>query len=788
MKVSLNWLNEYFNTNLDRNELERRFNLHSQEVAGVYPLTDIEGLVVGHVISLNKHDDADKLSVCLVDIGTETLQIICGAPNVRQNQKVIVAQSGVVLPGNFKLKKTKIRGVESNGMICSLLELGVQEFDSDEKGIYVLGDDAVVGSDPLEYLSLNDYILDLDLNPNRSDLLSVRGIAYDTACLFDIDFKMLEPNVDRETDENPINIFTQTKNSSVYYGQVLKNVKITKSPFWMRARLLSSGIRPINNVVDITNYVMLEYGQPLHAFDYDKITTNKILVREAKKGESIITLDGETRVLIETDLVITDGVNPIALAGVMGGLETEIVNNTKNILLESAVFNPISVRKTANRLNLKSESSTRFEKGIDSNKTLEALNRACELLIKYANATVIGKPSYYNNTSNKTNVVEISLAKLNQVTGNDFTEEVVEDIIDRLRFNYKFKNGIFFVTIPSRRPMDSYQDLVEEIVRIYGYDKIPNTLPQTPTQGYLNSNQKTRRLIRNFFVDRGFYETRTYSLVSKKTAVKFDMVEEEPILILNPLTKEREALRHSLLPSLLNVLVYNKARKIDDIFLFEIGNTYYKEGQIEKLALLLHGKKDYSSWQKHNGIIDFYYAKGLVESLFNSLRLSNYSFEVSPIDIPNLHPGISANILIDNINVGFIGKLHPEEEHLLGVDDVFLCELNLDEIKRLENDLKFSFNEISKYPSVKRDIAILVDINTSAQTIVNLIKNTGRKLLKSINIFDVYYDSNNPEKKSVAVSLEYQSETKTLETEEVDLAIRKVLDSLEKELGAEQRK
>ncbi|MDT8337471.1 MAG: phenylalanine--tRNA ligase subunit beta, partial [Candidatus Izemoplasmatales bacterium] len=453
MKISLNWLNQYFEQNIDKDILVKKFNLMSQEVAGLDKLIDIDGLVIGHVKSLKKHEDADKLSVCIVDVGDEELQIICGAPNVAADQKVIVAKVGVVLPSNFKLKKAKIRGVESNGMICSLAELGIQEFDNEEKGIYVLGSDAIPGDDPIKYLHLDDYVLDLDLTANRSDLLSIRGVAYDTASMLNLNFELTEPKVVRKTSENPVSIFTQTKSSTVYYGQILENIVIKDSPYWMKSRLLACGIRPINNVVDITNYVMLEYGQPLHAFDYDKIQSDRIIVREAVENETILTLDGEKRNLIAGDIVITDGNKPIALAGVMGGLETEIDNNSKRILLESAVFNPVKIRKTANRLNLKSESSSRFEKGIDSSQTLEALNYACELLVKYAKAIVVGLPSYYNTVKIKNKTINLSLEKLNSVTGYNYSEEVVEDILKRLRFKFKLRNDIFKVTIPSRRPM-----------------------------------------------------------------------------------------------------------------------------------------------------------------------------------------------------------------------------------------------------------------------------------------------------------------------------------------------
>ncbi len=787
MKVSINWLNQYFAEKLDPKDLVKKFNLMSQEVAGLERLVDIDGLVIGHVKSAIKHPDADKLKVCMVDVGDEELQIICGAPNVDANQKVIVAKIGVTLPGDFKIKKAKIRGVESNGMICSLAELGIQAFESNELGIYVLGEDALPGEDPLKYLSLDDHVLELDLTANRADLLSLRGVAYDTAAMLNINPSFHEPQVIRETTENPVSIFTQTKNCQVYYGQLIDNITIRQSPYWLKARLIASGIRPINNVVDITNYVMLEYGQPLHAFDYDKINSDRILVRDAMDQEEIITLDGEKRRLIKGDIVITDGERPIALAGVMGGLNTEIDASSTRVLLESAVFNPVKIRKTALRLNLKSESSSRFEKGIDAKKTLEALNYASELLVKYADAIIVGKPSFFNTINPKKKTITLSMEKLIKVTGLKFEEDDVENILKRLRFDFKNKGDSFVVTIPSRRPMESYQDLIEEIVRIHGYNKIPLSIPVTPTQGGLNKKQTTKRVIRSFFVGKGFYETKTYSLVTEEMAKKYDKETLPTIKILNPLTKEREYLRHSIIPSLINVLIYNKARKIEDVFIFETANTYFGNYEQEKLAFLLNGKSDYSLWQGLDKEIDFYHLKGIIEALLEQLKINNYSIQVSHNPLSNLHPGISAELLVDEEVVGFFGRLHPEEEHRFGLKDVYVCELELQKLYENSEKQEMKYVEVSKYPPIERDLAIYVTNEISAQQIIDVIKKTNKKLLNSVEIFDVYYDQNKENKKSIALRLEFLSYDRTLEAREVDEQISKIIVNLKKELNAELR-
>ncbi len=783
MKVSLNWLNEYFSEKINHHDLVEKFNLMSQEVSGLEKLLDIEGLVIGHVKAMAKHVDADKLNVCQVDVGDEVLQIICGAPNVDVNQKVIVAKIGCVLPGNFKIKRAKIRGVESHGMICSLAELGLQEFDMDEKGIYVLDANALVGKDPLDFLGLNDYVFELDLTANRSDLLSVRGIAYDTACLLDYELLLKEPEVSRENRENPVNVYTKTRGSSCYYGQLLENIKIKESPYWMKSRLIASGIRPINNVVDITNYVMLEYGQPLHAFDYDKIGTDRIIVRRALTGEKIVTLDGETRELLDSDLVITDGEKPIALAGVMGGLDTEIDESSCKVLLESAVFDPVRVRRTAARLNLKSESSTRFEKGIDSTKTLEALNRALELLVQYADALVIGKPSFYNQVSTDEKVIRITLEKLNQVTGSTYNLAEVEDVFRRLRFKYRLRNDEFKVYIPHRRPMESYQDLIEEIVRIHGYDKIGITLPVTPTQGGLNEKQRFRRKVREYFVGKGFFETKTYSLVTEEMAVKFDNKALETIRIMNPLTKEREYLRHSQLPSLIHVLTYNQSRKIDDVMIFEMGKGYFVDEEVEKLSFLLKGRLNSSLWQKDLGKVDFYLLKGLIETLLKSLKISNYEFIVPEVLQANLHPGISANLVIAGVTVGYLGKLHPEEEHKLGINDIFVSELDLDQLFKASENKNITYKEVSKYPSIKRDLALLVRKEISGKDLIETINKINKSILKNVEIFDVYEDSTMENELSIALSLEFSRNDRTLETKEVDEAIEKILNKLKEDLN-----
>ncbi|MBN2541209.1 MAG: phenylalanine--tRNA ligase subunit beta [Bacilli bacterium] len=788
MKVSMKWLNEYVDLNQDYKQLEEAFNLKSQEVAGLYRLVDIEGLVIGHVLTCVKHPEADKLSVTTVDVGDEVLQIICGAPNVAAGQKVIVSKVGVTLPGDFKIKKAKIRGIESNGMICSLEELGVKEFDSEETGIYVLGDDAEVGKDPLAYLDLDDTVLDLDLTANRPDLLSMEGVGYDSACMLDLELHTRKHHYPKRKEENNFSVFTDTKDCKAYYAQIIDNVTIKPSPAWLKSRLLAAGVRPINNVVDISNYVMLEYGQPLHAFDYNRIESDQIIVRHAKAGETIQTLDNQKRDLLEYDLVITDGSKPIALAGVMGGYDTEVENDTTKILLESAYFDPTCIRKTSKRLDLKSEASSRFEKGVDPNKIVKAMDYATELFIELAGGEVVGDYSFFDNTQKEPTRIELGLEKLIGTTGHAFTIQEVESILKRLRFDFQRHGDNFEIDVPTRRQnMYGYQDIVEEIVRIYGYDKIPISIPVVPTSGYLTKKQRLRRTVREYFVNNAFNETITYSLVSEAEAIEFDKQSAPVVTIMNPLNKEKGTLRHSLLPSLLNILQYNKARKLDDIFLFELGRAYHENHEIELLSGLMTGIYSSTLWQGKKEVADFYLLKGILESLLAKLHLENHEIKKAENPLPSMHPGMTANLYINGIYIGFLGKLHPQKEMDLGIDKTFVFEFDFDQLAEQYNP-NLVMQAIPKYPSVSRDLALVVDRDLPADKLIAEVKVAGKKTLKDVSIFDLYQGEKlDANKKSIALSLVLQNPDKTLESTEVDTVIERILKHLDKTLEAKIR-
>lgn len=775
MKVSLNWLRELIDINLEYHELEQCFNLKSAEVAGLYPLTQATNLTVGLVLSCEKHPNADTLSVCLVDVGEQKLQIVCGAPNVRKDQKVIVALVGSILVGGLKIKNAKIRGIESNGMICSLDELGIDHKYHQEDGIHVLPDDAPIGANPLEILHFDDYVLELDLTPNRADLLSVIGVGYDVAAMTGRKLRLPETDFETVDDKNPISVITETPGCMSYYGQTIRNIKVAKSPYWLQARLIASGIRPINNVVDITNYVMLEYGNPLHAFDYDKLSSSRIIVRDARKNETIVTLDGKSRVLNVDDMVITNGDQAIAIAGVMGGESTEVSQDTTSLFLEAATFDPIRVRKTSRKLGLRSESSLRFERGLDPKQTLKAAKRAMWLLQELCGGEVLSGVSYFDTNNLQDLKITISLEKIAKTIGISISPQDIDEIWSRLGFPYSFHGQEYTVTVPSRRQdIRTYQDLIEEIVRLYGYDKIPMTYPKTPTNGYLSKKQHDIRKLRNIMVSQGFDETITYSLVAPDKAVMFDLIDEKPISLLNPLSEERACLRHSLLPSLISVARYNLARNIEDLSLFEIGKSYRFDNEDTLWSGIALGRHRPSHWQKIVDKTDFFLVKGVVEAAILALGYHDVVF-IRKQEFKNLHPGISASIVVNGKEIGHLGRLHPEIEHQEELPETYVFEINLSQLLSFERN-PISMHPLSRFPAVSRDLAFVVDDQVEASALIDTIKSANIASLRQVVVFDVYCGDNLPKgQKSLAVNLIFQLDDRTLALEEVDGFVAKIL-------------
>ena len=786
--INLEWVSDYIDiSDLTPKELAEKVTESDINVEKVIT-NHIDNLVIGEVVECTNHPDSDHLHICKVDIGSEVLQIVCGAPNVRVGLKAIVALPGAILPGDFEIKKSKIRGVESNGMLCALYELGLEEKNDEtySKGIYEGASNLKVGEDALKASDLESTVLELDIHKHRNnDCYYHIGFAYALGSI--LNRKVTLPDISfKEINDNVVNHFdleVATSKCSYYLAKMVKDIEIKESPEFIKKRLISAGMRPINNVVDISNYVMLEFGQPLHFFDYD-LLGSKVLVRDAVNNEEITTLDNKERVLTNNDIVITDGTTPKCIAGVMGGVDTEVTENTKTILIESAIFDAVSIRNTAARLNLRSEASIRYGKGLNYEYTEMAIKRACHLLEKYANATILAGIVKYDNVDKTKKVVTFKAKEVNNLLGIEIDETDMEKEMDRLGFTYTLKDEVFTVTIPNRR-LDiepNVNDIAEEIVRLYGYHNLTSTLPVVPIKkGEYKGDIKYRKFISKRLRMLGLTETKTYTLVSPSMAELFDYEQKEKVVLPNPMSVDKSVVRTTIIPSLINVYSYNKARKVEDIFLYEISKTYDKNYQEEsKIAGLLKGNIVKSSW---NGNIkcDFYVVKGIVEDILNSLGFTNrYTFV--PTKLPNLHPGVSASILLDGEMLGIIGRIHPNTLK----DEVYVFELSLNKLMRKVKPIKFK--EPAKYPSIQKDVAFLIDRNISASEIEKMIKKSSSRLLKGISVFDVYLGANiASDKKSIAFKLTYLDETKTLTDEEVMNDFYQMIEKVTKEFNCEIR-
>jgi phenylalanyl-tRNA synthetase beta chain len=786
MKVSLNHLKELVETDITAVELSKLFNLHSSEVEETYQLVDATNLVVGYVTEKVKHPDADKLSVCQVDIGGEISQIVCGAPNVDKGQYVVVSKVGAVLAGGFKIKKSSIRGIESNGMICSLAELGIDKKFVYSDGIYVINEKCKAGDDPLSLLNLEDEVMALDITPNRADLLSVMGVALDTSTILDVPLKFKVPEVKAVKKENPVSVKIETENCYSYYARVIEDIIIKDSPNWMQSRLIAAGIRPINNIVDITNYVMIETGQPLHAFDYDLLGSDIIGVRMAHEGEEFKTLDEQIRKLTKEDIVITNGDKSVALGGVMGGFDTEIKEGSNKILLESAVFNPTNIRKTSKRLDLRSEASIRFERKIDPKRTILALNMAASLFHKYANGKILKDYKFEDNIDYSEPVINTSTKQINDNLGTNLSTEEISDILRRLHFEHQIEDKVLSVILPSRRQdMETYQDIVEEVGRIYGYDKLPLTLPTTVSKGQLSDSQMFIRNIKNKMTDLGLNEVLTYSLINEERIDEFTKSKANYTKVASPMSIDRHVLTSSPLNGIIDVIKYNNARKNKDMFVFEVGKRYNEDEKIV-LSGALTGLFSETNWQGRKEVVDFYTVKGLLDSLFESLYLGHVEYEPMT-DYKNLHPGQSAYIKDYSGVIGFIGKLHPQYAESHSLKNVYVFELEVDKMITSRRVLK-KVKEINKFPEVSRDIAIVLDDSTTTKEVLDIIKKAGKRMLIKADVFDLYKGSPlDDNQKSLAISLTFSDTKRTLETKEVDQRVNEILGILKAKLKAELR-
>ncbi|WP_338594145.1 phenylalanine--tRNA ligase subunit beta [Staphylococcus haemolyticus] len=793
MLISNEWLKDYVDAGVEVEDLAERITRTGIEVDDMIDYTkDIRNLVVGYIQSKEKHPDADKLNICQVDIGEEEpVQIVCGAPNVDAGQHVIVAKVGGRLPGGIKIKRAKLRGERSEGMICSLQEIGISSNvvpKAYENGIFVFPTEVEPGTDALTALYLNDQVMEFDLTPNRADALSMVGTAYEVAALYQTE--MTKPTTkSNETSESATNELSVTINNPekvpYYSARVVKNVSIEPSPIWMQARLIKAGIRPINNVVDISNYVLLEYGQPLHMFDQDHIGSKEIVVRQAKDEETMTTLDNNERKLVDTDIVISNGQEPIALAGVMGGDFSEVTEQTTNVVIEGAIFDPVSIRHTSRRLNLRSEASSRFEKGIATEFVDEAVDRACYLLQELASGEVLKDRVSSGDLGSFVTPIDITAEKVNKTIGFNLSNDEIQAIFKQLGFETTLKGETLTVNVPSRRKdITIKEDLIEEVARIYGYDEIPSSLPVfgEVTSGELTDRQHKTRTVKETLEGAGLNQAITYSLVSKDHAKDFALQERPTISLLMPMSEAHATLRQSLLPHLIEATAYNVARKNKDVRLYEVGRVFFGNGEgelpdeVEYLSGILTGEYAVNAWQGKKEEIDFFIAKGVVDRVAEKLNLE-FSYKAGKIE--GLHPGRTAIVSLEGQDIGFIGELHPQVAADNDLKRTYVFELNYDAMMQVAVGY-INYEQIPKFPGVTRDIALEVNHDVPSSELKQIIHNNGEDILQSTLVFDVYEGEHLEKgKKSVAIRLNYLDTEDTLTDERVSKIHDKILEALQ---------
>lgn len=782
MQFSENWLRSYVNTSLDSDALNHVMIMAGLDVDESHPLgASFSHVVVGEIVSIKKHPDADRLQVCDVNIGDKTLQIVCGASNARQGIKVACALVGAKLP-SIDIKEAKVRGVESFGMLCSLKELGLAE---EAEGILELSPDLKNGTDLRIALDLNDQITTLKLTPNRSDCLSLWGVAREVAAISQSSLSPITYEVNPIKQSEKKNIVVEEKSACPRYcGRIIKNVDNTKTlPDWMVSRLERSNIKSISPIVDITNYVLLEIGQPLHAFDNDKLQGD-VVVRFAKPEEPIHLLNDTKIKLSKKDLVIADNSGAIAFAGVMGGLPSSVTEASKNIFLESAFFDPIVIAGKARAYNLSTDSSYRFERGVDFSNTRHALERATSLIIEYCGGEA-GEISEVLNALPKRNEIHLRLKKLNAILGIEVPSQDVEQIFHQLGFEVNKTIEGFKVTPPSYRfDIAIEEDLIEEVVRLYGYDKIPSHHPVSH-QAILPSSGPCQRDLKEALTSRGFYEVVTYSFIE-------DEIEKalhgnlNPIQLQNPIASQMSTMRSSLCGSHLEVLTYNLNRQVSRLNIFEIAQTFQgaKKDFIETEVIsgLSYGSFLPEQWADKIREIDFYDMKAHVEAL-TSKSLTFKRSDKTPLA---LHPGQSAEVFLEGQSIGWVGKLHPKwQQHFSLPKAPFIFELK---IEKLLEDKAFKYEDISKFLPVRRDIAIVVDESVEVDSILDAVFKAKIPFLNRMALFDLYQGKGIAEnKKSVAFLILMQDTSKTLVDSEADSSVSKIVELLEKQFGATLR-
>lgn len=790
MKFPLSWLNDYVDIkDIPAKEYAHELTMSGSKVEGVENAGDeIKNVVVGKLLDVKKHQNSDHLNICSVDIGEEEpTQIVTGAQNIKTGDYVPVAKHNSYLPGGVHITKGKLRGEASNGMLCSYAELGLSKEDvpyAADDGILILPEPIAPGTDIKDVFGLDEDVIEFEITSNRPDCFSVIGLARETAVTFGRPLNIKTPEVKGGAGNvNDIaKVTVKDKDCLRYAARVIKNVKIGESPKWMKDRLQLSGIRSINNIVDITNYVLLEYGQPMHAFNLEDLEDGEIVVRKAEKGEKITTLDGQERQLDESALLICDKHKPVCVAGVMGGENSEVRETSNAILFESATFDGTSVRLTAKKLGLRTEASSRYEKGLDVNNVIPALNRACELVEMLGAGKVADGIIDVVNCEYKPTVIELRPEKINAFLGTDISREEMVKILTDLDFEIDGNN----IRVPSFRPdVEREADVAEEIARIYGYNKIESTaLRGETTKGLKTRSQKVEDIIHSVLVAQGMYETMSFSFIGPKL---FDMINssdeklKKAVVITNPLGEDTSIMRTTLLPSVLNTLSFNYARRNDSAKIYEFANVYIPvEG--EKLP------------DEHKNVVlgmygdyDFYDMKGIIEDLLSVLKIKDAEY-VTCTDNTTFHPGRCAKIEKDGRTIGVFGEIHPYVAKNFGMDTrVYAAELDFNSLYEFYTE-DAKYKQLPKYPAVSRDIAMLIDDSINVYEIEKIIKKCSGNILEGYKLFDVYKGAQIPKgKKSVAYSVTFRADDRTLTDEEISEVFNKILAKLEKELNAQLR-
>ena len=796
MLLPIKWLKDYIDFKDDARTLADGLTLSGSHVESIIPLNKgVENIVVGKILSLEKHQDADKLMVCKIDVGSEILTIITGATNLKLGDYIPVAIVGSKLPGDITIEKTNFRGMDSYGMLCSLKELGYNDnvIPKEMKdGIYILDKEYPLGASIVDVMGLEGEVIEFEITPNRPDCLSIVGMAREAAATFNIELK--EPNINLENEVEDINDYLESievpsDKCNRYYARVIKDVKIGVSPMWIQTKLMEAGVRPINNIVDITNFVMLEYGEPLHAFDLEKINGKKIIVRQAEDGEKICTLDEVERNLSPSDLIIADAVKPIAIAGVMGGLETEVTKETKYVLLEGANFNSKSIRLTSKKFALRSEASTRFEKGIDPNLSQVAVDRVCQLIEQIGAGTVVkGNMDIYKEKREE-KTISIRPFRVNKILGIELSTEDMIHYLNGLGLKSELIEGLILVKIPTfRLDIEREVDLIEEIGRLYGFHNIESK----PLVGVLTRGEKpVGRIIedktKSILQGLGFNEVMTYSFISPKAYDKINLGEDSPlrdyIRLINPLGEDYSVMRTTLISNMLELLSRNYNRGVEEAYLYEIGNIFLgKEFPIVELpeekkilSFGIYGKKD------------FYSLKEAVDMVLSRLGIKNVDY-IREETNPTFHPGRTAKLILDGKELGIIGEIHMDVAENYDIKDrVYIGQIDFERIIELTNT-EIKYKPLPKYPSMLRDLALVVKEDVLVGDIQKTISSHGDGLIEKIELFDIYTGNQIPDgMKSVAYSITYRSYDRTLRDDEVNRIQQDIIKDLENRFDAKLR-